>query len=54
MQARTLSVDLDRELAITRPALHEQLIQEEMNCAIDQIGEAGQASGASCELSQRN
>ena len=47
MQARTLSVDLDRELAIRRPALHEQLIQDEMHCAIDLIGEARQASGAS-------
>ena len=53
MQARTLSVDLDRELQIRRPALHEQLIQDEMHCAIDLI-EARQASGASCELSQRN
>ena len=50
----TLSVDLDREIAISRPALHEQLIQDEMHCAIDLIGEARQASGASCELSQRN
>ena len=50
----TLAVDLDRELAITRPALHEQLIQEAMHCAIDLIGKARQASGASCELSQRN
>ena len=34
----TLSVDLDRELAIRRPALHEQLRQEAMQRAIDQIG----------------
>ena len=33
----TLSVDLDRELAIRRPALHEQLRQEAMQRAIDQI-----------------
>ena len=35
----TLSVDLDRELKIRRPALHEQLRQEAMQRAIDQIGE---------------
>ena len=34
-----LSVDLDRELQIRRPALHEQLRQEAMQRAIDQIGE---------------
>ena len=54
MQARTLSVDLDRELAIRRPALHEQLIQDEMHCAIDLIGEARQASEATRESNQRN
>ena len=32
-----LSVDLDRELAIRRPALHEQRRQEAMQRAIDQI-----------------
>ena len=50
----TLSVDLDRKLTITRPALQEHLRQEYVHCAIDQIGEARQASIASCELSQRN
>ncbi len=34
-----LSVDLDRELKIQRPALHEQMRQEAMQLAIDQIGE---------------
>ena len=34
-----LSVDLDRELKIRRPALHEQMRQEAMQHAIDQIGE---------------
>ena len=47
MQARTLSIDLVRELAIRRPALHEQLCQEAMHCAINQIGDARLASGAS-------
>lgn len=43
----TLSVDLDRELAIRRPALHEQLRQEAMQRAIDQIGENRKAEAAS-------
>ena len=50
----TLAVDLDRELQIRRPALHEQLRQNAMHCVIDQIGDARQASGASCGSSQRN
>ncbi len=43
----TLSVDLDRELAIRRPALHEQRRQEAMQRAIDQIGENRKAEAAS-------
>ena len=43
----TLSVDLDRELKIRRPALHEQLRQEAMQRAIDQIGENRKAEAAS-------
>ena len=43
----TLSVDLDRELAIRRPALHEQLRQEAMQRAIDQIGENRKSEAAS-------
>ena len=42
-----LSVDLDRELQIRRPALHEQLRQEAMQRAIDQIGENRKAEAAS-------
>jgi len=42
----TLSVDLDRELKIRRPALHEQLRQEAMQRAIDQIGENRKAEAA--------
>ena len=33
----TLSVDLDRELAIRRPALHQQMREQAMQRAIDQI-----------------
>ena len=43
----TLSVDLDRELKIRLPALHEQLRQEAMQRAIDQIGENRKAEAAS-------
>jgi len=43
----TLSVDLDRELKIRRPALHEQLRQEAMQRAIDQICENRKAEAAS-------
>ena len=43
----TLSVDLDRELKIRRPALHEQMRQEAMQRAIDQIGENRKAEAAS-------
>ena len=43
----TLSVDLDRELQIRRPALHEQLRQESIQRAIDQIGENRKAEAAS-------
>ena len=43
----TLSVDLDRELKIRRPALHEQLRQEAMQRAIDKIGENRKAEAAS-------
>ena len=42
----TLSVDLDRELKIRRPALHEQLRQQSMQAAIDQIGENRKAEAA--------
>ena len=35
----TLSVDLDRELKIRRPALHEQLRQESIQRAIDQMAD---------------
>ena len=43
----TLSVDLDRELKIRRPALHEQMRQEAMQRAIDQIGENRKSEAAS-------
>ena len=43
----TLSVDLDRELKIRRPALHEQLRQESIQRAIDRIGENRKAEAAS-------
>ena len=35
----TLSVDLDRELKIRRPALHEQLRQESIQRAIDRMAD---------------
>ena len=35
----TLSVDLDRELKIRRPALHQQMREQAMQSAIDQIGQ---------------
>ena len=44
---KALSVDLDRELQIRRPALHEQLRQEAMQRAIDQIGVNRKAEAAS-------
>ena len=34
-----LSVDLDRELAIRRPALHQQMREQAMQRAIDQIAD---------------
>ena len=39
----TLSVDLDRELKIRRPALHEQLRQESIQRAIDQMADTRKA-----------
>ena len=43
----TLSVDLDRELKIRRPVLHEQMRQESIQRAIDRIAKSREAEAAS-------
>ena len=43
----TLTAGMDRELQLRRPALHQQMRQEAMQRAIDQIGENRKAEAAS-------